>query len=78
MSTCCGVFLQNKGVNFFPPGGYSWKQFKQVFIDQMKGAWVSGLEDGMEYEIWDVVMKPNGQLYPGYNNPDRAVVRIPA
>jgi len=78
MSNSCDVFVQNKDVHFYPEKGYSWQQFKQVFIDEGNGAWVSGLENGMDYAVWDVVRKANGEIYPRYKNTDRRVVKIPA
>ena len=60
-----------------PQNGYTWKRFKEVFVDAGKGDWIKGLEDGMEYEVWDVVIKADGSVYEGYENTARDSVTIP-
>ena len=68
--------VQNKEQVLFPDSGYTWSEFKRIFIDIGAGVKIHGLEDGMEYEIWDVV-KDGTTIYPGYTNNDHAKITIP-
>ena len=68
--------VQNKEELLFPDAGYTWSEFKRIFMDIGAGVKIHGLEDGMEYEIWDVV-KEGTAIYPGYTNDNHATITIP-
>ena len=72
--------LQDTQVQFFPPGGMSWKTFIRQLATpgHLDGLWIPGLEGGETYEVWDLVTLPDAQTpYAGYSNDERKTVVIP-
>ncbi|KAI0226770.1 hypothetical protein LSAT2_022761 [Lamellibrachia satsuma] len=77
---CVSDDCHNKHVRKFPCGGFDWKSFVAQFDTpgHYDGAWVSGLEDGRKYEVWDLVTLADKRTpYTGYTNEERRTVVIP-
>ena len=70
------MLLQNTAERFYPTNGYSWGDFEDIFVNTGEGQWIDGLENGMDYEVWDVV-KDGNDVYTGYSNTARPRVTIP-
>ncbi|KAI0226774.1 hypothetical protein LSAT2_022765 [Lamellibrachia satsuma] len=77
---CVSNECHNKAVRLFPENGYSWTEFRALFVTpiQHDGVWVDGLESGMEYKVWDSVTLADTLMeYGGYQNTERREIRIP-
>ncbi|KAI0226780.1 hypothetical protein LSAT2_022771 [Lamellibrachia satsuma] len=77
---CVSNECHNKAERQFPENGYSWTEFRALFVTptQHDGVWVDGLESGMEYKVWDSVILANTTMeYGGYQNNERRKIRIP-